>query len=293
MDGGSDVVEISGVDSDAFLTDLEEGIPGSRSRLHKGCADSGADACRLLLDSSREFISLEEGEIRSSPAGSEEVTGEIRDVTLRWTTEDPVVREVLSDAICWRELWASRPGERAGVSLVVDRYGLHFDHRDRLMVVQKVNYSDFGQLAEMVLSGALDVEFSKIIFMVGWNRDVSLSKSRIVTSVKRLVQVVIQKNPGIKVGLAGLVPNYWCGAQKVMKAVNFNRNVSTGVKELVRVGCAVQFLPLHLHFQVRDNEEDRRMYLREDGVLTRTAAFCLRGLILQEFGLAIPPVELP
>lgn len=288
---GTDVVELLVSDSDAFLTDQEEGAVRFRGQHSpKECGPLDGAVCRSA-DTSQDLISLEEGELRDGSASE----AELPCVAARWAQkEDPVIREIHRDVLLWRYQWACRPGNRARVSLVVDWYGQHFDHRDRLICVQKVDQSDFGQLAELVLSGSLDVDFEKVIFMVGWNRDLGLTKSRVVTSIKRLVKVVESKRPGVIVGLSGLVPNYWKEDQRlIMKAVNFNRNMSTGANELGRAGHAVQFLPLHLHFQVRDSVPDRKVFLRTDGSLTKTAAFCLRGILLQEFGISLLPAELP
>lgn len=288
MDVTSEGVNLKGRDSDAFLTDQEEWAQDrSLPRTGRECACSGGDVYKWS-GVSQDLISLEEGEIRDESMDvSSPVIGKPEGPL------DPAAREILEDVVRWRQQWASRPGVVAPVSLVVDRYGQYFDHRDRLMVIQKVNQSDFGQLADLVEKGEVDTNFDKIIFMVGWRRDWSLSKARIVTNLKRLVRLLAWRQPQTKVGVSGLIPNYWGGPQAVMKAVNFNRNISTGVNELARSGFLVQYLPLHLHFQVRDDVEDRQLYLHRDGILTRRAAFCLRGILLQEFGFSLPPVELP
>lgn len=283
--GGADTVELLASDSDAFFTDQEEGTRDRPSG--KECMPLEGGACRSA-DTSQDLISLEEGELREG-TGSEVV--QLPCVAARWgNQEDPVIQEIHRDVLLWRYQWACRPGIRAPVTLIVDRYGQNFDHRDRLMFVQKVDQSNFGQLADMVQTGALDVKFEKVVFMVGWNRDVGLSKSRVITSIKRLVKTVEERRPGVILGFSGLVPNYWKeDPEVIMKAVNFNRNMSTGAKELWRAGHFVQFLPLHLHFQVRDDVSSRGMFLQSDGTLTKVAAFCLRGILMEEFGLDVTP----
>lgn len=278
------MVDLSLGKSDLFLTDQEEegswkgALPsGSRSG---GC---GLDGCKLAGDVSQDLISLEEGELRDTPRTD--------DVEL--TTMGAVEREILWDSVSWRQQWASRPGQASRVTLIVDKYGMEFDHRDRLMTVQKVEGSDLGQLAGLILSGEVDLQFDKAIIMVGWAHDLSLSKSRIITQMKRLGNIIGKIRPCLMVGFAGLVPNYWDSPHVVMKAVNYNRNISTAAAELRKLGQKVQFLPLHLHFQVRDSLPDRELYITQDGKLTRKAAFILRGMMLQEFGVPIPPVELP
>lgn len=268
MDHGSDVVDITAGDSDVFLTDQEMGTVSELP-----CVGLGGDGCRSWDHSS---LDLSDGDRDCSDVQVDRVA---------W-------QELVKEAIRWRENWASRPAtKRAAVTVLVDRYGALFDHRDRLVAVQKVDESDLGQLAERVVKGDLDVDFDFVFVMVGLFRDQELSKAKIITRVKCLVRAIQIRCRRACVGIVGLVPNYWAGPAAVMKGVNYNRNLSTGVQEALKLRSGVQFLPLHLHFQVRDDLDSRRLYLAQDGSLTRMAAFILRGVLLEEVGLAAcPPV---
>lgn len=265
-------------EEEAFLSELEEQAGEPFRRKLGSC---GPGVCSSA-DSSLDLISMEAwGEQKEQDGSGASVMTEIV----------PGVRELETEAAEWKRTWSVRPPRRARVSIIVDGFGERFCDFDRCMVVQRVGTRGLDGVVDMVKSGELDVHFAKIIIMVGMGEGPPVKKAQVMAQVRNLLSAIHHRDLGVFIGVAGIIPNYWSPALQVMRAVNFNRNLSTGLAAAKKWCRGVSFLPLHLHFQIRDDGVDRENYLQRNGALTLRGAMVMRCVLLREFGVEFLPTR--
>lgn len=179
------------------------------------------------------------------------------------------------------------------VTLVADRTACNFSPADKLIKIQMLKTGNLFDCADLIGRGRIDSSYQIMLFLLGIDDYQSFNKNKLKAAVRAVVQATRLHNKTGAIGFMGLFPNFQSPVKELgMRVVNYNRNLSGAVSTCFGGASRIAYLPLHLHFHQKKEEQDQvNKYVDDTGSLTVCGAFLVRTFILDECWLLPFPTQ--
>lgn len=177
---------------------------------------------------------------------------------------------------------------RRQVLLLADSMGRCIPTTDATILPVINNHAQFNTIVDDVVQGRVDVQYKNIIVWAGAQAIHQINMNDVPADLKRLVNVIRNRNPSVKLYVSALLPKPRENHLTETLMIAFNRGIKAAVNYIAQQGFSVHFLQSHKLFLDQDNQIVRPIIDSfEDGFhLNLHGAHRIRKFWLQQLGLS-------
>ena len=155
---------------------------------------------------------------------------------------------------------------------------------DAAWTVQIAGNVTFHQCMELIQSERLAVKGKKYVFIsLGSNQVYEVRSEKVSQQVHRLMDVIFEKNPEVKVFMLPILPRLFDNEYAKEYIIELNRLCSNAVKRMNRLKMAVKFLSVQNSFIV-NGTPDEKCFEKDKLTLSTTGCRKLKHLVFAAAG---------